>query len=64
MRRIQSGSRFKDRIFFGQIEVFTGISQVFANRDDGADAGFAGPLQNRIPIVIKVAVTDMGVGVH
>jgi hypothetical protein len=51
-------------VLLGQFEIFTGIRQVFADRDYRADAGLAGLFQDRIPVSIENRVTHMSVGIH
>ena len=44
---------------FGQLKVFLSIFEVFSDSDNRFDSGFAGALQNLVPVLIKAGVTHM-----
>jgi hypothetical protein len=48
----------------GERDIFTGIRKIFPHSDDRFDTGFAGPVQNCIPIFIVARIAHMGMGVH
>ena len=64
VRWIKSGRRLEHRIFFGQLNIFSGIRKIFANGNNRFHTSPASPFEHRRSVFIKAGVTHMRMHVN